>query len=209
MSEEAQSTNNDEMSDLFLYPRPEANIDLFTQPEDRNRAVMIGGEDNDWDAYCTGYRRAATTLVNQLTQKRTTLRRDYSIDWESQAYAVLFLYRHYLELRLKELIISYGVNLDEINNEHSLLKLWQKLRSQNGIQPEAQDIEITEKIITQFNEIDRKSEVFRYPIDKKERLTVPPMQFDLVRLKEMLGWTSQFLDSWSGSFHEYQERSIS
>jgi len=95
-------------------------------------------------------------------------------------------------------------------NEHSLLNLWKELRKQDDVQTEdldpetLKDIETAEKIITQFDEIDRKSQVFRYPVDRTGRVTVPPIQFDLVRLKEMLGWTSQFLDGWSTGVYEYR-----
>ena len=97
-----------------------------------------------------------------------------------------------------------------VRNGHSLLNLWKELRKQDDVQPEVlepetlKNIKTAEKIIAQFDEIDRKSQVFRYPIDKAGWVTVPPIQFDLVRLKEMLGWTSQFLDGWSTGVYEYR-----
>jgi len=210
-NEQGNYSDTDELRDLVQYPRPEGDINLFSRSRNRQREVIIGGEDNDWYSYCTGYRRAATVLVNHITQKHYhSQRRDYSKYWEAPAYAVIFLYRHYLELRLKELILAYGGNLSIISNEHSLLNLWKELRKQDDVQPEVlhseslKDIETAEKIIAQFDEIDRKSQVFRYPIDKAGRVTVPPIQFDLVRLKDMLGWTSQFLDGWSEWVYEYR-----
>lgn len=210
-NEQGKYSDTDELYDLIPYSRPEDDINLVSRSDDREREVIIGGKDNDWDLYCTGYRRAATVLVNHITQKHyRSLRRDYSSYWESPAYAIIFLYRHYLELRLKELILAYGGNLSVISNEHSLLNLWKELRKQNDVQTEdldpetLKDIETAEKIITQFDEIDKKSQAFRYPIDRTGRVTVPAIQFDLVRLKEMLGWTSQFLDGWSTGVYEYR-----
>ncbi len=210
-NEQGKYSDTDELYDLVQFPRPEGDINLFSRSRNRQHEVIIGGEDNDWDSYCTGYRMAATVLVNHITQKHYySQRRDYSTYWEAPAYAAIFLYRHYLELRLKELILAYGGNIAMIRNEHSLLSLWKELRKQDDVQPEVlepetlKDIETAEKIIAQFDEIDRKSQVFRYPIDKAGRVTVPPIQFDLVRLKEMLGWTSQFLDGWSTGVYEYR-----
>lgn len=210
MDDQGKYSELDELHDLVPYPRPEGDINLFYRSHNRDHEVMIGGEDNDWDTYCIGYRRAAAVLVNQITRKDSqSLRRDYSRDWESQAYATIFLYRQYLELRLKELILAYGGDFSEINNEHSLLKLWGTLRKQECVQseipePDTKDIETAEKIIEQFDQIDERSQAFRYPLDKAGlRVTVDPMQFDLVHLKELLGWTSQFLDAWSACVYEY------
>lgn len=201
----------DELYDLVPYPRPEGDIDLFSRSRNRDHEVIIGGKDNDWDTYCIGYRRAAAILVNHITHKHYhSIRRDYSIYWESPAYATIFLYRHYLELRLKELFLAYGGDLSQVNRVHSLQTLWERLRKlddvqSQSLQPEiSKDLETAEKIILQFNEFDKKSEAFRYPIDKKEKVTVPGIQFDLVRLKEILGWLSNFLDGWSVGVYEYR-----
>jgi len=210
-NEQGKNSSAEELYELIPYPRPEGDIDLFSRSGNRWHEVIIGGKDNDWNSYCTGYRRAGNALVNHIIQKNdNSQRRDYSRYWESPAYATIFLYRHYLELRLKELILAYGGNLSEINKEHSLLNLWRELRKQDDVQSEEMsteilmDLETAEKIITQFDDIDEKSQVFRYPVDKKGRVTAPPIQIDMVRMKEMLGWLGQFLDGWSVGVYEYK-----
>lgn len=55
-----------------------------------------------------------------------------------------------------------------------------------------------------MNVVLAKSQVFRYPIDNKGQVTVPPIQIDIVRLKEMLGWVCQLLDGWSVGVYEYR-----
>ena len=111
---------------------------MFSRSCNRQHEVIIGGEDNDWDSYRTRYRRAATVLVNHITQKHYhSQRRDYSRYWEAPAY-------------------------DDVQPE--------------VLEPETlKDIETAERIIAQFDEIDRKSQVFRYPVDKAGRVTVPPI----------------------------------
>ena len=201
--------------DLTVYERPDGDLNLFVRSGNRRNEVIIGGEDNDWDIYCEGYRRAADALVIHLTQDDLSIRRDYSRYWESVGYTILFLYRHYLELRIKELFLVCDGQLETINDEHSLLRLWEKflkqyevfckeynLQSEEPSEESLKDIETAGKIIAQFNDIDMKSQIFRYPIDKRGRVTLEPIQFDIVRLKEMLGWTSQFLDGWSSGIYE-------
>jgi len=67
------------------------------------------------------------------------------------------------------------------------------------------DLEAAEKIIVQFDDIDGKPEVFRYPKDKNGKITLPRMQIDIVKLKEALGWLRQFLDGWSAGIYEYKQ----
>ena len=86
--------------DLTQYKRPEGDVNLFARSVHRRNEVIIGGEDKDWYSYCTGYWRAADALVRYLIQDDLSTRRDYSQHWESVGYSILFLYRHYLELRL-------------------------------------------------------------------------------------------------------------
>jgi len=201
--------------DLTQYKRPEAEIYLFARSVSQRNEVIIGGEDKDWYSYCTGYWRAADALVRYLIQDDLSTRRDYSTHWESVGYSILFLYRHYLELRLKQLFITCGGDLKTVSREHSLLRLWEvffkryegfckeyNLDSEEPSEESLKDIETVGKIIAQFNDIDKSSQIFRYPTDRGGKVKLMPMQIDMVRLKEMLGWASQFLDSWSLGIYE-------
>lgn len=210
-----ESSNNSEAMDIFgfpQYPRPDSTVKLFASSGIRQNEVIVGGNDNDWDLYCMGYWRAADALVDHLTQTRDpSAQRPYAAYWESQAYAALFLYRHYLELRLKELFMAYGGEPAKINNEHVLLNIWREVRQQDDDtraeepSPDSlKDVDAAENVIVQFDDIDRKSEVFRYPKDKKGEVTLPSIQIDMIRLKEALGWLSQFLDGWSVGVYEYK-----
>ncbi len=207
-------SNNSKAMGIFgfpKYPRPEGTVKLFASSGIRQNEVMVGGDDNDWDLYCMGYWRAADALVDHLLQTHNpSAWRPYAAYWESQAYAALFLYRHYLELRLKELFLTYGGDPVKINHEHTLLKIWRLVREQDDdsrseeLSPDSlKDLETAENIIVRFDEIDKKSEAFRYPKDRKGKVTLPPMQIDMIRLKEALGWLSQFLDGWSVGVYEY------
>ena len=100
----------------------------------------------------------------------------------------------------------------DIINEHRSINVWTIIRKQEEvISPEEpssyplKDLDTAENIIVQFNEIDRNSLAFRYPNDRKGKVTLPPMLIDMIKLKEALGWLSQFLDSWSVGVYEYKQ----
>ena len=201
--------------DFTEYKRPDGDLNLFVRSWNRRNEVIIGGEDNDWDTYCEGYRRAADALVIHLTQDDLSERRDYSRFWESVAYSILFLYRHYLELRIKKLFLVCEGKIENVNNVHSLLRLWEifterykvfcreyNLDSEELSEDNLADMETAKKIITNFSEIDVSAQAFRYPVDKMGKVTVEPVQFDIVRLKNMFGWLGPFLDGWSDGIYE-------
>lgn len=127
-----------------------------------------------------GYWRAADALIDHVTQKRNQeVERPYAAYWESQAYAILFLYRHYLELRLKELIIAYGGEPSHFDREHRLLKIWEELekldessRTEELVEEVLTDLEIAKKIMGAFDDIDANSQTFRYPQDRKGKATI-------------------------------------
>ena len=67
------------------YQRPEGEINLFARSGVRKNEVIIGGKDNEWDAYCEGYIRAAEVLVDWVIQDELPERTDHSVFWESIA----------------------------------------------------------------------------------------------------------------------------
>ncbi len=93
---------------------------------------------------------------------------------------VLFLYRHYIELRLKNLYNQFvschpeatSINLDVLQC-HDIQKIWENLlklfdelliEREDAISNLFEDIN---NVIEQFNRYDKHSQTFRYDIDKK------------------------------------------
>ena len=67
-----------------------------------NARINHGGLiSNKWEVYAMGYKIATETLVDKVLSEQTN--QDHLI------YPIVFLYRHYIELRLKE-IIDTGVS---------------------------------------------------------------------------------------------------
>ena len=123
-----------------------------------------------------GYRDASSKLLNELLTAE-------KVDWlkiDSLIYPILFSFRHYLELVIKDTIRNYNlidkkINSDEIGfkKEHSILKLWTLLKNRivenyEGYDKETiQQCEIentsVENMLIEINNLDEFSFGFRYP----------------------------------------------
>jgi len=119
-----------------------------------------------------GYKFAADILVKEIKEKSIPLTSFNLRDVESLVYPIAFLYRHYLELRLKE-IIKEGRDLigddPTYKTTHNLIKLWENAKSViEKVYPndDPQVLIEAELFLKTFNEVDSMSESFRYPTDK-------------------------------------------
>ena len=193
--------------------RPQKGIKLFSSAGAWQQNAIVGANEVNWDLYCDGYRQAADTIVGRFIDRRTKLN-EYSSYHASLAYPIIFLYRHYLELRLKELFIGYGHLLGDSTKigGHKLTSLWHEVRERaDRASPEStpeidEDMDALEGIVREFAGIDPNSVTFRYPVDKKDNVTLPPIEIDLLRLKEAMRWVAYVLDGWSVGVYEHRHR---
>jgi hypothetical protein len=140
----------------------------------------VGGKPKEaFSVFANAYRRAAERLTNALLRRNSLLRGRASYE----ACAVVFLYRHALELSLKHAIykaaecacysdISQVDN--KLQNHHNLQKLAEILRrSLSLLFPDDSSLqELLTRLTTttqELAEIEPTSYVFRYPIDTKGR----------------------------------------
>lgn len=127
-------------------------------------------ESNKWESYATGYRIAAEVLARKVLDEMNN--RDTLI------FPIVFLYRHYLELRFKEIIEQGCLLVDESSNlkkHHDLFELWKEVKRLIAtIWPESppQSFYKVDKVITDFCSVDRLSDGFRYPIKKNGENTL-------------------------------------
>jgi len=124
--------------------------------------------------YAIDYQEAVNVLLDDKTWKR-----DFTV------FPIIFLYRHYIELKLKETILDSWEFLKiskPFPGEHDIYKLWTICRNcmieiDKQVDPGfAQSREYIEQItgtydalqadINRFAEIDPDSQHFRYPVDK-------------------------------------------
>lgn len=137
---------------------------LFAEEKSPDVGAWLKNPANKFFLYSEGYKKAGDNLQEYCVENPF-----YS---NSLVYPMVYTYRQYIELRLKELIVM-GNKFNDINNdfpdEHSLLKLWNIYRNQILPNIEKIDKEIldnVERIIAEFNSEDPKSMSFRYPLSK-------------------------------------------
>jgi hypothetical protein len=159
------------MDDENNLPRPQKGDLLFAVDDDWWHNACLNFLGKDWGLYATGYKQAGDILVEHV--KGTRRHQD------SLIYPIAFLYRQYLELRLKQLI-EYGHEILDhptgFPKHHHLDELWSECKSiLKEIEPTipTHDLEAVDEAIIQFCAVDPTSEGFRYPLNKESEPSLP------------------------------------
>jgi hypothetical protein len=153
--------------DEIEYKLPKNGDQLFKSGEDWWHAACIGHFDQEWDAYAFGYKIAGDLIVKHM---------EY-IDKNYLVFPIVFLYRHYIELRLKD-IIKNGYLLLNINKhnqiryteKHNIDTLWNETIKliRKALQQQAKHyVDALDKLIKEFSKVDPGSYCSRYPVDTK------------------------------------------
>lgn len=151
--------------------------------------------DNKWLFYGEGYRQASELIEKQILEIDRT-NQDFLI------YPYCYLIRHYIEIRLKEIIDEGNkVNntpIDPSKGGHDLSILWKK--SQEALKEVWQDqFEEAPKEVSEFinelHSIDIKSDNFRYPIDKTGQETLDSInEINFRKLADIFQYVKDYLD---------------
>ena len=144
--------------------------------------------DGNWYPYVAGYKDAADKVIG-ATQN------EY---FDSLVYPIMFLYRHYLEIMLKQMLwefrslqmyiekyhgnMEYSTGYSEKNDpilKHDLMNIWKEVRKLiEKAWNEEEDLSFLADVelrVYEFHTIDQGSFAFRYPVDKEN---TPVFQFD-------------------------------
>ncbi len=124
-----------------------------------NASMGYVSDEWKWDWYADGYKEAADLIVQFVEQ--THMNQDILV------FPIVFNYRQYLELRLKELLMISSFYLDQewvLNASHDLMVLWRDLLPKLKRVDDRTDWAGVEHVIREFNEIDIGSFAFRYPV---------------------------------------------
>jgi len=132
----------------------------------------------NWWEYIEGYKKAGDFLLSS-SNVLSSGRKEYEI-----VYPMIFSYRHYIELQLKEIILNarefLGIN-EKFPDDHSIEKIWgicgellQKMdeildpgfTASNGYGEILNAYNALKADLKIFWELDPNSESFRYPVDK-------------------------------------------
>jgi hypothetical protein len=112
------------MDDLPEIILPAIGDELFTdEPFDWINNACLNFDADGWVGYIVGYGMAGRVLVDHVVETQS--------DQDFLVYPIVFLYRQYLELQMKELIRS-GMRLRDLDGDfevtHRLEPLWRECR---------------------------------------------------------------------------------
>jgi hypothetical protein len=163
-----------------------------------------------WDYYAVAYRRAAEHLFARVAADRA--------NWDTLFYPLGFLWRHYLELRLKDIIVNAKLAVrahPEFRFKHSLKDLWEDampllLRTNPTGTSELAHVE---PIVMELDARDPdRAEYFRYPSDTRGKVTAGPQpDVDLENFHATMMSAADVLDPMArhlnamGAFIDYLE----
>lgn len=145
--------------------------------------------------YVEGYRRAAVAVFDEAVRTRTSP--EYAI------FPLAFLWRHHVELALKE-IIATGRSIAGdpwgFPEHHRLMDLWRdaKLHVVEMGPPHSPEIENVEANLREFEKVDPFSLGFRYPVERRtgtRTLANAPATVNLETLHAAMDAVSNFLSA--------------
>jgi len=175
------------------YPWPQEGDTLFKPDEDWMYNTCLNKISDKLGLYAEGYKKAGDIVVHSLQDDR------FEIDFV--IYPIVFLYRQYVELRLKEIIRDGRQLFDEdgtFPEHHKIKELWKEARViLEKVWPDGpkEDLNAVESIISQFSEKDPDSISFRYDKNKKGEDTISDTEYINVRnLYEVINRISGLLD---------------
>jgi hypothetical protein len=193
------------MLKIEIPPPLPSGVKFFAEVQGADNACLHTNPDNfyynpeDWHVIAEGYKLGAEAIIERAAAG--------VCEWDYLAFPAGFLYRHYLELRLKEILrrAGYVVNLPQpdLPIDHDLHHLWfgvcnkaackncDKKRAHGGAKKlveaiwKTQDLTEIEAAVLEFDAIDPSSFSFRYPVDTAGKK-------NLLGLKAFhLGWLGQ------------------
>lgn len=147
--------------------------------------ACVGFANCEWDLYARGYKRAADLLVSHIGASGS--------DQDVLVYPILFMYRQYFELRLKQLMRDAAVLLDEefkLPGTHALTPLYVRLveklnvihENVGGDSINAKEFVEAEQTIRAIDEVDPQSMTFRYPTTLNGNRLVPDVDYINLRV---------------------------
>ncbi len=165
--------------------------------------------DKSYGGYRKGYKQAAEVLYKKIFSFQKKGIKEY----QSMIFPFLFVYRHYFEITLKDLIRKcYFYNdivMPERFPDHNLSDLWNKKlkhaikRIEDSFEEHTETTEITEAFKS-FDSIDKKAQEFRYPMNKLGKQSLMGLKsIDIKRFYKTASKVSSFLEILESEIHFY------
>lgn len=189
----------DELNLDFELPWPTEGDDPYKLTPGGRRliACLNFTADEPWYGIAEGFKRIADLAVAHVAET--------GHDQDFYVYPVMFCYRHYAEVMLKQLIRDlrqlYDIEDTTIPNTHSLERLWdiaEPLLLRHTTDPTT--YANVRKSLRRFNELDPRSDSYRYPVDKKGDPHLKGLyNVDLGQVRSVVEPLSGFLDGASSA----------
>jgi|APSaa5957512535_1039671.scaffolds.fasta_scaffold174234_1 hypothetical protein len=127
-----------------------------------------GLQHNQFYAYAEVYKESLITLINEITRNHDLFgnekdRDNHPATLSEHDYGIIpavFLFRHYIELQLKGMILQRGGTMNDFNRRHGLDVLLQLLVNRIDLPAISEN---TRQFIRDLAELDSNSQGFRYP----------------------------------------------
>jgi hypothetical protein len=171
---------------------PSPDDRLFASQEDWWNNACLNWCHEGWNLYAAGYIEAADLLVRHIEEQ--------GAGQDMLVYPVLFLYRHYLELEIKDLIRK-GRRLQDIPGtfpaHHDIAGLWRichQLLSEIAPNDSLEELREADRLIEEFAALDPTSMSFRYPEDKRGNASLPGIShINLRNVREVMSGIGNLL----------------
>lgn len=179
-------------ADLEVFPPPPSPGPLFAFGHDHQYNCCPALGVSSFDTFADAYRKAADVLVER-------------VGGEFLGHHIVFpiaqLYRHYVELRLKEIIVSARSVRNEpggFPRRHQLRDLWKlTLPYMNGLSAELTDahVQSVSALVEQLDDMDPSGTSFRYPVEAGQAPAFADVSHvNLKRLRDAVAGIAAVLD---------------
>lgn len=167
---------------------------LFRSGPDWESEALLGSSPDWFLGYAFSYKIAADNVVARVEAKE--------VSPDSVAYAVCFLYRHYVELMLKGLI-NIGTELESgrptyPTDKHRIDRLWKTCRPliEGASWGDATaDLDEVEQCIAELTEMDPSGEAFRFGENRQGTpIHFKTKQFNLSNMRNVMSRIASFLE---------------
>ncbi len=181
---------------------------LFSSDQDRHCNTCLNWTHDALELYTLGYKEAADSLVSKIVVGGR-----YQ---DILVFPICFLYRQYIELRLKEIIRSGRRLLDEPSDfpkHHKIKYLWDLvgkiLNKVFADDSEPPDLSLAAHVVAEFSKLDPDSFAFRYPIDKSGENSLQGIShINLRRVADFVGSFSKSMEGASTAISVYLENKM-
>jgi hypothetical protein len=171
---------------------PQLNDRLFIEEGGYRELAYLHKMFQEFSSYAEGYQIGALKLIDTLDLTRND--KDFLI------YPIVFLIRHYVELRLKEVIQGLNFCIGQTKDfptGHNIDFLWKDFKKKYEIIGESLNYDrftFMDSIINEIHLFDPISMSFRYPVDKEGNKIQKLNNINIVNLRETFVRLTFFMD---------------